>query len=132
MGVLPYEHLTIETTVEPILRVALLGPPTATWAGQSLPIPRRQARALLYRLAASLRPVPREQLCFLFWPDTPESEARRSLAHLLTHLRRSLPAPEVVLTANDTIGLDVARSWSDTAACERLIATAAPRRRAVA
>jgi DNA-binding SARP family transcriptional activator len=113
------------------LRIALLGPPDVTWAGRPLPIPRRQARALLYRLAAGLRPVPREQLCFLFWPDTPESDARRSLAHLLTHLRRSLPAPELVLAANDTIGLDAARIWSDTAAFERLIATAEPRRRAV-
>src|SRR5262245_32633593 len=114
---------------EPILRVALLGPPNVTWAGRPLPIPRRQARALLYRLAG-LRPVPRQQLCFLFWPDTPESDARRSLAHLLTHLRRSLPAPEVVLTANDTVGLDTTRCWSDSAACDRLIATAESRRRA--
>jgi predicted ATPase/DNA-binding SARP family transcriptional activator len=117
---------------EPILRVTLLGPPAMTWAGQPLAVARRQTRALLYRLAASMRPVPREQLCFLFWPDTPEPEARRNLAHLLTHLRRSLPAPDIFLTASDTIGLDVARSWSDTATCEWLIATAEPRRRAAA
>jgi predicted ATPase/DNA-binding SARP family transcriptional activator len=128
MGILPFERLTDE----PVLRVALFGPPNVTWAGQPLSIPRRQARALLYRLASGLRPVTREQLCFLFWPDTPESAARRSLAHLLTHLRRSLPAPEIVLATSDTVGLDAGCSWSDTAACERLIATAEPRRRAAA
>jgi DNA-binding SARP family transcriptional activator len=93
------------------------------WAGQPLAIPRRQARALLYHLAARLEPVPREQLCFLFWPDTPESTARRNLSHLLTHLRRALPAPEVLLTANDCIALDPRRTWSDTAALEELSAT---------
>src|SRR5262249_10536677 len=67
-----------------------------------------------------------------FWPDTPESEARRSLAHLLTHLRRSLPAPELVVTTSDQIGLDAARVWSDTATFERLIGTPEPRRRAAA
>ena len=95
---------------EPILRVALLGSPDVTWAGQPLAIPRRQACALLYRLASRLRPVTREQFCFLFWPDTPESAARRSLAHLLTHLRRSLPTPELVSATSDTVGLDAGRS----------------------
>src|SRR5512146_1425095 len=104
-----------DSSTSPDLRIALLGPPEAAWAGQALSIPRRQARALLYRLAAQLQPLPREQLCYLFWPDTPEADARRSLAHLLTHLRRSLPAPSVVLAANDQVGLDARRVWSDTA-----------------
>ena len=28
-------------------------------------------------------------MCFLFWPDTPESSARRKLTGLVNHLRRS-------------------------------------------
>jgi len=83
------------------LRIYLLGPPEVTWAGRPLSIPRRQARALLYRLAVHLQPVPREQLCFLFWPDTPESTARLNLSRLLHHLRRALPAPDVILTLED-------------------------------
>jgi predicted ATPase/DNA-binding SARP family transcriptional activator len=74
--------------------------------------------------------VPREQLCYLFWPDEPESAARRSLAHLLTHLRRALPEPDLLLTANDQVGLDFGRAWSDTAAFEHLIGTADARLRA--
>ncbi|MFQ6059051.1 MAG: BTAD domain-containing putative transcriptional regulator, partial [Anaerolineae bacterium] len=108
------------------LRVYLLGPPGVEWAGRPLAIPRRQARALLYRLAAWLQPIPREQLCFLFWPDTPESTARRHLSHLLTHLRRALPAPEMLLAADDHLGLDPGRVWSDTMAFERLCAALTP------
>jgi len=106
------------------LQVCLLGPPEVTWAGQPLSISRRQARALLYRLAARLDPIPREQLCFLFWPDIPESKARLYLSRLLTHLRRSLPTPAVLLTAGDCVALDPTQTWSDVTAFERLGATA--------
>jgi predicted ATPase/DNA-binding SARP family transcriptional activator len=114
------------------LRILLLGPPTATWAGEALAIPRRQTRALLFRLAAQPTPVPREQLCFLFWPDQPDATARRSLAHLLTHLRRALPAPDLLVASNDQIGLNSAAVWADTAAFERLIGTSDSRQRAAA
>src|SRR5262245_22798827 len=116
----------------PQLRIELLGPPIAMWAGERLAIPRRQARALLFRMAAQAAPVPREQLCYLFWPDEPDAAARRSLAHLLTHLRRALPTPDLLIASNDQISLDNASIWVDTSAFERLIATAAPSERAAA
>jgi DNA-binding SARP family transcriptional activator len=78
-----------------------------------LTIPRRQVRALLYHLAAQARPVPRERLCYLFWPDTPDSDARRSLTHLLSHLRRALPDPDLLLTHGDRMELDPHRVTSD-------------------
>src|SRR5215213_9504347 len=99
------------------LRITLLGPPSVTWAGAPLAIPRRQTRALLFRLAAQAAPVPREQLCFLFWPDEPDATARRSLAHLLTHLRRALPAPDLLITSTDQVGLNGTLAWADTTAC---------------
>ncbi len=102
------------------LEIYLLGPPKVMYAGRALAIPRRQTRALLYRLAARLEPVPREQLCFLFWPDIPESNARRFLTHLLTHLRRVLPFSEALRDTGDQIGLDPERVWSDTATFEKL------------
>lgn len=102
------------------LRVYLLGPPRVAWAGDPLKIPRRQVRALLYHLAARLEPIPREQLCFLFWPDVPESKARRSLSVLLSHLRRVLPTPDALLTSGDRVGLNPRRGWSDSLAFERL------------
>ena len=40
------------------IQIYLLGPPRVEWHGQLLAIPRRQARALLYRLAAGNQPYP--------------------------------------------------------------------------
>ena len=103
-----------------ILRVYLLGPPEVTWAGQPLVIRRRLPRALLYHLVARLRPVSREQLCFLFWPDIPDANARRNLTIQLTHLRRALPDPQVLVAADGQVRLDPDRVWSDVAIFERL------------
>jgi DNA-binding SARP family transcriptional activator len=108
------------------LRIYLLGPPRVEWAGRPLVIPRRQARALLYRLAVRVEPAPREHLCFLFWPDVPESTARRNLSHLLTHLRHALPDPDLLLITEDRVGLDPRRVWSDAVAFERLGAAFIP------
>lgn len=99
-----------------ILRVHLLGPPQVNWAGYALSLPRLQTRALLYRLATHLEPVPREHLCFLFWPDMPERTARRRLSHTLTHLRRALPDPSVLFIADDHVALDAEHVWSDVVA----------------
>jgi DNA-binding SARP family transcriptional activator len=102
------------------LYVYLLGPPRVEWAGHPLPISRRQVRAILYYLATHLQPSPRERLTYLFWPDIPDSRARRNLSHLLTHLRYNLPTPEVLMTAGDQVALDPQRSWSDTVAFQQL------------
>jgi DNA-binding SARP family transcriptional activator len=111
------------TPTKSILRVYLLGPPKVEWAGRALGIPRRQVRALLYCLAARPQPVPREHLCFLFWPDSPESTGRRNLSHLLTHLRGVLPSPKALLTLGDHVGLDFHQAWSDVVAFDRLCTT---------
>ena len=54
------------------------GPPRVERRGHLLAVPRSQARALLYRLPAQLHPIPRETLCFLFWPETSENTAPTS------------------------------------------------------
>lgn len=108
------------------LRAYLLGSPCVEWAGCPCRIHRRQARALFYRLAARLEPVSREHLCFLFWSDIPESVARRHLSHLLTHLRRALPDPKVLLDYDDQVGLDPHRVWSDVVTFGQLCAGLTP------
>jgi DNA-binding SARP family transcriptional activator len=95
------------------LEVRVLGPPAVLLEGRPLHITRRQTRALLYRLAAQAGPVPREHLCFLFWSNHTESEARRNLSHLLTHLRHSLPDPHLLDVDSDHVGLDQNRIRSD-------------------
>src|SRR4051812_26229996 len=83
------------------LRITLLGPPALMWGDHPVVIARRQARALLYRIAAAAQPVPREQLGYLLWPDIPEPTARRNLTVLLTQIRRALPQPDLLVTVGD-------------------------------
>lgn len=99
-----------------ILQVRLLGPPTVTWQDEFLEIPRRRARGLLYRLAVDLQPVAREHLVFLFWSETPDVIAHRDLSHLLTHVRRGLPSPDMLQATSDFVFLNPHLIWSDTRA----------------
>ena len=92
----------------------LLGPPQMTWAGASLAIPRRQARALLYLLSNDLRPAPRERLMFLLWPDALEATARRNLIRVLSSVHQLLPSPDLLLADNTIVGLSPTRVASDT------------------
>ena len=109
------------------LHITLLGPPQLTVRGTPLPLPRRQLRALFYRLAVTLQPVPREQLCFLFWLDIAEAAARRNLTVLLNQLRQALPSPNVILTHGDAILLNPSQVQCDTVAFAEAIALAAQR-----
>lgn len=56
----------------------------------------------------------RDQLCFLFWPDSADAAARRNLTVLLNQLRQALPCPDVVQTQGDAILLNPALVQSDT------------------
>ncbi len=105
------------------LNIHLLGSPTIQWQGNYFEIPRRRARALLYRLAVDLQPVAREHLVFLFWSDTSDSVAHRDLSHLLTHLRRALPNPEMLQATSDFIFLSPRLVWSNTHAFHDLFRT---------
>src|SRR5947209_5515200 len=44
--------------------------------------------------------VSRQQLAFLFWADSEESQARTNLRQLLHHLRSLLPQPDLYLKAD--------------------------------
>ena len=103
------------------LRIYLLGPPAIYCGDKMVSVPRRQARALLFRLAVRMRPTPREHLCFLFWPNQSETKARRNLTHLLTHLRRALPDCDDVITGDDLVTLNPELVWSDSSEAERRI-----------
>jgi hypothetical protein len=84
-------------------------------------LPRRQARALLYRLAARLEPVPRAHLAFLFWPDEPDVAARRHLTRLLSGLRAALPRPDLLVLTGESAGLNPILCQSDSDAFWRLV-----------
>ncbi len=92
----------------PTLVVSLLGAPLVYWNNEPLSIPRRQARALLYYLAATPQPVARGHTCWHFWPDEPEADAKQKLARLLYHLRCALPDEKLIQTNADYLYIDPA------------------------
>lgn len=97
-----------------MLEINLFGAPALFWESRPFQLKRRQLRAILYRLAAQMQPVPREQLAFLFWPDEPETAVRRHLTRLLSALRASLPHPQLLLITHESVSLNPALAGSDS------------------
>lgn len=100
--------------------VQLLGSPSLTWCGRPFQVARRQARALLYRLAGSLQAVPRQEIGFLFWADETESQARRNLNRLLSYLHASLPQGEMLLLGKNAVQVNPELVQSDARRFERM------------
>lgn len=96
------------------LHIALLGPPIMRWQGVPFALPRRQARALLYRLAADFQPVARDELIFLLWPDVDDAIGNQHLSRLLSYTRKALPHSDIIYTQAESIGLQPKRVWSDS------------------
>jgi DNA-binding SARP family transcriptional activator/tetratricopeptide (TPR) repeat protein len=74
------------------LEVRLLGDFDARLEGEVIPgltSPRLQS-LLGYLIVHRGRPVGRQKLAFLFWPDSTEKQARTNLRQALHHLRRAL------------------------------------------
>lgn len=109
-----------------MLHLELLGAPRIEWSGGPLAVPRRQTRALLYRLAAEPRPIARSELGFLFWPDEGEAIARRNLTRLLVLLRNALPVPDLLVVDGDSIALERTRVYTDVARFIELLKTIDP------
>ena len=101
------------TTGAANLQIDLLGPPQVRWRGEPLPLVRRQVRGLLFYLAHTPAPAPRDCLCFLFWPDLPDGDARAHLKRLLSTLRSALPDGALLAAGHDAVGLDRGRVWCD-------------------
>jgi DNA-binding SARP family transcriptional activator len=100
-------------TETPQLQIFLLGPPLVTRAGQIVRINRREQRAGLYYLAGHTDPVSRAEICYTFWPDDPEEVARKKLREGLSRLRSALNDPNIFITDNDFISLNLSRVYVD-------------------
>ena len=61
----------------------------------------RLQELLAYLLLHRNAPVSRQQLAFLFWPDSTEEQARTNLRNLWHRLRRALPDADRFLIADE-------------------------------
>ncbi len=94
-----------------MLEFRLLGQFDVRVSGQPLAIPSRLAQSLLAYLLVTRTIHRREKLAGLFWPDTSETNARRSLRHELWHLRKALdvsspPHSDLLLSDDLSLGID--------------------------
>lgn len=86
-----------------MLRIIVLGTPYLLWNEKPLTIKRRIPRAILFFLAAEGKPISRNSLQTLFWPEETEDVARARFRDNLSKLRSALPDPDLVQTIDETL-----------------------------
>ncbi len=108
-----------------MLRIHLLGHPQIFNDDTLLPhpTPNKVFTLWAYLLLKGRRPIPRDHLAYVLWPDASESEARANLRRHLHLLRKQLPAPPQnapwILSARQTVQWNPeADYWLDAAALE--------------
>ena len=95
----------------PAVDVTLLGGIAVRRDGTQVGATSTRAVALLAYLAVHApAPQPRQHLAALFWPDTPEAQARTNLRRELHQLRRLVPPDALEVT-------DASIAWRDTETC---------------
>ncbi|MBM4460422.1 MAG: hypothetical protein FJ011_22120 [Chloroflexi bacterium] len=102
------------------LRIQLFGPLRVEWDGQSVVFARRKTAALLAYLALHPGEQPREQIAALFWGDTADEDARRSLRVALADLRKAL-GDATLLGDRDALALNPAAAEIDAQRFARLL-----------
>src|SRR3954452_16129957 len=99
---MPNHSIQMEGNDIPILRIELLGSCQISVGTQpitNLNTSRLQA-LLSYLLLRSGIAQSRQQLAFLFWPDSSDEQARTNLRTLLHRLRTALPQADKFLTVD--------------------------------
>lgn len=86
-----------------LLYLHLLGSFRLRFHGEALPgFDRARPQELLaYLLLHRQHPIARQQLAFLFWPDSTEKQARTNLRNLWHRLRRALPDADRLLAVDE-------------------------------
>ncbi len=88
-----------------MLDIRLIGPPRVYLDGVLYPVARAKTRALLFYLAVNPKPVRREQLCELLWPEQEGKKQRENFRRYLSHLKEAFPGKEIVETYPGMVGL---------------------------
>jgi DNA-binding SARP family transcriptional activator len=111
---------------EPIIKFLLFGTPSMDYQGRSFTLPRRQARAILFRLAAANQPVPREELADLIWSNKSPAAARRNLTRLLSYLRGQLSHSDLLQVSRTAVALNPDLTLCDVVQFTQLCAGSTP------
>ncbi len=106
------------------LTIALLGAPLMAIDGAPLTVDTRKATALLAYLAVTDRPVRRDVLTGLFWPEADPERARSALRRTLSTLRTALGGRWLTID-RETVALDRDGVWLDVAELRGQIASCA-------
>ena len=98
---------SVRDSVDPGLRVALLGAARVEVAGRPVSLATRKTVALLAYLLIEPGPHPRQRLSGLFWPDSDPQRGRAALRTTLGYLRDALGSESARLSGNrDWLALD--------------------------
>ena len=106
-----------------LVRLVLFGPPRVVRADVAVRFDTRKAIALLARVAEAGRPVTRDALAALLWPEADDERARAALRRTLSVAGAIGPALVVDRTS---VALDPELADVDTHAFERLADSVAP------
>jgi len=101
----------------------LLGPITVEYAGETLRgFISDKARAVLAFIAMHTgRPVARERLAALFWPDQPEEKALKNLRQALSNLRKILGAANTLEITREHVALSCKHACVDALTFQHLV-----------
>ncbi len=91
---------------KPTLHIRLFGSLELVWSGEALPVPSspKACSLLAYLILHHNRPIPRDRLTGIFWPERPDARARRALSNALWQIRSALgPVAQRLTTERDTI-----------------------------
>jgi DNA-binding SARP family transcriptional activator/tetratricopeptide (TPR) repeat protein len=106
-------------------RVRLLGARPGEEAAPAAAQPKRLALLAYLVLLSGKRPVRRDVLLALFWPELGDEEARRALRQALHYLRRVL-GEDVVVGAGEELSIGADRLRCDAVEFERLVGAGEP------
>ena len=112
---------------ESLLRVHLFGPFSLSNGDESAALSPRLQSLLAYLLIHRAVPQTRQQIAFLFWPETSDAQAQTNLRQLLHTLKRRFPNPEAYLRVDErTVGWRADAAYSlDVAIFENALGRAA-------
>ncbi len=88
-----------------MLDIRLIGPPRIFLDGEKITVARTKTRALLFYLAMHPKPIRREQLYELLWPNQEIGKQRQNFRRVLANLKRSFSGKKILETSPGIVGL---------------------------